>query len=49
VDEGIAEKGRAAIRELIGEVRVVQDGEDVYAEVSLGRALYISHGAGRGT
>jgi hypothetical protein len=40
LDDAVTEKGRAAVRELIGEVRVVEDGEDVFAEVSYGRLVY---------
>jgi site-specific DNA recombinase len=40
LDDAVTEKGRAAVRELIGEERVVEDGEDVFAEVSYGRLVY---------
>jgi hypothetical protein len=45
LDDALTEKGRATIRDLLGKVRVVEDGEDFFAELNLGRAVYISHGA----
>jgi hypothetical protein len=43
-DPALIEKARAAVHGLLGHVVVVEDGDDVVAEVDLGR-WYINHGA----
>src|SRR5688500_7472657 len=38
-NEPLAERGRAALRELLGKIRIIEEGEHVFAEFDLGRAV----------